>query len=87
MPQENQIDVVGVGTHLVTCSTQPSLGCVYKVIREERSDIPGWSTDVHLLCLCDSAGGGEGEAPDEDQRGSRKEHRSREKAGVPPDGH
>ncbi|XP_077450718.1 nicotinate phosphoribosyltransferase isoform X1 [Stigmatopora argus] len=59
--KENEIDVIGVGTHLVTCTKQPSLGCVYKLVEvrgrptmkisedPEKSTVPGRKSLYRLL--------------------------------------
>ncbi|OXB78266.1 UNVERIFIED_CONTAM: hypothetical protein H355_004716 [Colinus virginianus] len=58
----SEIDMVGVGTNLVTCPLQPSLGCVYKVNgspclkfteEEEKMTIPGIKA---IYRLYDAAG-------------------------------
>ncbi|NXS57752.1 PNCB phosphoribosyltransferase, partial [Brachypteracias leptosomus] len=61
----NEINMIGVGTHLVTCPLQPSLGCVYKLVEvngspclkltedEEKMTIPGTKT---IYRLYDAAG-------------------------------
>ncbi|NWR53541.1 PNCB phosphoribosyltransferase, partial [Regulus satrapa] len=61
----SEIDMIGIGTNLVTCPLQPSLGCVYKLVEvngspclkltedEEKMTIPGMKM---IYRLYDAAG-------------------------------
>ncbi|KAM6349538.1 nicotinate phosphoribosyltransferase [Podargus strigoides] len=61
----SEIDMIGVGTNLVTCPLQPSLGCIYKLVEvngspclkltedEQKMTIPGTKT---IYRLYDAAG-------------------------------
>jgi nicotinate phosphoribosyltransferase len=47
--QGHEIDIFGIGTHLVTCQKDPSLGCVYKLVQVNEQPKIKLSEDIGKL--------------------------------------